>query len=702
VFSVAASGAYAQCAGPPGIPFNCKVGTAPQPADLLYGGSQAQLAAGNGGGSVSFAIGLLFANAPPITSPSGTFGTLNVTGTFSGPAFATFLSSPPPIGNTAPNSILGTTVGATVSLGLPVWATSGRPTSPSTGVTGWNSTLQALDTWSGTAWSNPSSGGKVMYATNIITDGNVQTGAGTSNDAALFADLTACSAVGATLVLPPGPFKIDGSLATSGNLSNCHIVGTGANGGANATANVGTTVMLTSTTQIPFIAGSNWSWSGTNFYWPGQINGTTVFPPLLKNTTFSISWSFFNNTVINAYTLYDETSGAGAGDWNIHDNYIYAIHTILHSYGQGDTIQFSHNDLTPGPWFNIAPSTSHAAVTAAGQVNKWFDVDGTGAFAWNIIAMNNSAFEWRWEFLFEPQGEVGISSVSGTVDSVGTLIDTETNPGGTWAIGNYFSMVGDCNTLGISSGAHASPCFNLGSSDYLVVSDSQLSTNGSFVEAAGADVFLSGSQVNGVGSQNDGTEYYAIHETANPGGTTISVKDSTIQGNGASNKAHTHGITTGATATRVIIQNNQFGFFNDDINIQSAPTTIITGNWSINTGATGGLVSVNISGSNGVIWNSNTWDAPPVIALSSCGTTPVAHGTTFAGAFTTGSGAPTACTMTLPFFPMGFGAGACQFSILNSGTTFTSNVAGSPPAWTLTFGSGLSGGIVSYNCPGVQ
>jgi hypothetical protein len=159
VFSVAASGAYAQCAGPPGIPFNCKVGTAPQPADLLYGGSQAQLAAGNGGGSVSFAIGLLFANAPPITSPSGTFGTLNVTGTFSGPAFATFLSSPPPIGNTAPNSGLFTTLNASTSLGLPVWTTSSRPSSPSTGVIGWNTTTSAIDEWNGTAWVTGSSGG---------------------------------------------------------------------------------------------------------------------------------------------------------------------------------------------------------------------------------------------------------------------------------------------------------------------------------------------------------------------------------------------------------------------------------------------------------------------------------------------------------------------------------------------------------------
>jgi hypothetical protein len=585
-------------------------------------------------------------------------------------------ASPPSIGNITPNSGNFTTLAST-----------------------------ALNVSGATTFSGVTLGKSfpVLQATNygVVADGNVLTGAGTSNDNALRTALAACAVVGATLVIPPGVIKLDGTGGTI-PLSNCSIPGAGPGGGIATAANAGTTIMLTSASVIPFTIGSNWSWSGTNFYWPGQINGTTVFPPLFENTTSSISWSFFDNTVINAYTLYDETSGAGAGDWNIHDNYIYAIHTILHSYGQGDTIQFSHNDLTPGPWFNIAPSTSHAAVTAAGQINKWFDVDGTGAFAWNIIAMNNSAFEWRWEFLFEPQGVVGISSVSGTVDSVGTLIDTETNPGGTWASGNYFSMVGDCNTLGISSGAHASPCFNLGSSDYLVVSDSQLSTNGSFVEAAGADVFLNGSQINGIGSQNDGTEYYAIHETANPGGTTISVKGSTLQGNGASNKAHTHGITTGATASRVIIQNNQFGFFNDDINIQSAPTTIITGNWAINTGATGGLVSVNISGSNGVIWNSNTWDAPPVIALSSCGTAPVAHGTTFAGAFTTGSGAPTTCTMTLPFFPMGFGAGACQFSLLNSGTTFTSNVAGSPPAWTLTFGSGLSGGIVSYNCPGVQ
>lgn len=151
-------GASAQCVGPPGAPFNCKVGTSPQPTDLLYGGSQAALATGNGAGSVSFAIGLLFANAPAIVSPSGTFNTLIVTGSFSGPGLANFLSSPPMIGNVAPNVGFFTNLNASTALALPNWATGGRPSAPVTGTIGWNTSLSAMDEWNGTAWVSGGSG----------------------------------------------------------------------------------------------------------------------------------------------------------------------------------------------------------------------------------------------------------------------------------------------------------------------------------------------------------------------------------------------------------------------------------------------------------------------------------------------------------------------------------------------------------------
>lgn len=515
----------------------------------------------------------------------------------------------------------------------------------------------------------------------------------TSDDVALRAAVDLCATRGAKLVLPPGRIMLTGTAGPI-TVQNCAIEGAGVPAGTSSVPSQGTLLLLTNTSVKPFVIGNSWSMTGINFFWPNQTTGTTVYPPLLNMDIDSGRWRFFHNTVINAYDVIGDTPGHGQGDWQINDNYIYAMHEVLRSSGQGDTVYVSRNDFTPGPWFNMDPANAHTAQALVARTNRIFHVENNVGFAWNIIAKDNAAFSWNQLFHLDATAVVGLSDVSFVTDQVNTLIDSTS--GGNWAVGNGFSVKGNCNAI-VATG-HSAPCFALGANGIFDLKDSALSATGSILESAGSNVSLQNVTATSAGNQNDGTDYYGVLSTGGGGGLQIIVQDSTLQGNGLSNNAFVHGIHTVNAAARLVIQNNRLNNFQEMIDVQSAPTTMITGNWGV---ATGGATSVLISGTNGVQYANNNWDKPPVSVLSNCGGATVPQGS-FSGFFVVGATNPTTtCSLTFPFNLLGAGGGACQFQP-SSLTAVSANVTGNPATWVLAFGADVHGQNVFFNCRAAQ
>jgi hypothetical protein len=255
---------------------------------------------------------------------------------------------------------------------------------------------------------------------------------------------------------------------------------------------------------------------------------------------------------------------------------------------------------------------------------------------------------------------------------------------------------GNCAVLNLAVGP-APPCFKLGTGSNIEVKNSSIAATGSLVETAGSNVTLQDVTTTSIGTFNDGAEYYGILTTVG-GGTQIILQNNTLQGNQLSNKAHVHGIHSTIAPARLIVQNNRMNFFQEEIDIQSAATTIITGNWSV---GTNGASSVLISGATGVQFANNEFDKLDNSALSACGGATLATGT-FSGFFTVGATNPTtSCSLTFPFSLFGAGGGACQFQ-QTSNLVLWANASGSPATWVVQSSADMHGQNVFFNCRATQ
>ena len=518
----------------------------------------------------------------------------------------------------------------------------------------------------------------------------------TSDDVALKALVDQCAAGGGRLVLPAGRILLTG--AATIQIRNCHIVGTGVVQSTKGdVASYGTTILLTSTTVKPFTMQNSWGITGVQFYWPNQLDGVTPYPPLFSPTagdgTSTYGWYLDQVTIVNAY----DGIVASGGSFRVTNSWLYAVNDMFRISNIGDSFYVSGVHFTPGPWDTLTAFASNSLLDVITQKNTVFHFVGGGNGAINFSVTGSGGFAWRYGFKVDAGAEVGLSEVNFGIDGVGTYLDTATG-GGQWAnANNPIRGVVNCNHVGTGSGwVDNKPCFNLGGRDWVVLQGFSAGAKGTFVQSAGSSIVINNSSVPTIGGVHDGGDYYLLHQTANAGGVNIIVNGSEFQGNPSD--AHVHGITTDVAVTRLSVQNNVFGYFNDDINIQSAPTTLITGNWSVNTN---GSSSVLITGANGVIYNGNVFDKPPLATLANCGTGPVSHGG-FAGYLTTGTGAPTTCDLTLPWVPYGAGGGSCVATVNAPGVAVQGGPSGIPPTWHLQFSPGTTSANVFYNCQGQQ
>jgi hypothetical protein len=447
----------------------------------------------------------------------------------------------------------------------------------------------------------------------------------TSDDLALTSAVVACGAIGGRLILPPGRIVLTGAAGRPIPIRDCAILGQGSLAGSHGdSASWGTTVFLESTTVQPFEIGSNWSWTGTNFYWPKQTTGRTAYPALFSDAggnSFTSDWYLDHVNIVNAYDAVLQRAGKGSwGRFYISHSSIYAVHAAFTLSRIGDSAYIDTVNFTPGPWFSICFTTrdcdynAYNAVNAADQVNSIFFYNGRSA---QLYVSNSAAEAWRYGFYLTSDAFSGLNDVKMDFDGVGTIIDTSS--GGIWAPQNLVSgFTGACN-IAVYNGKSVSnePCFNFGTNGTLRLVNFYGSSYGSFIVSSGASVELYNSVIDGVGNVADGGTYYDIQFTDTRGGTTLVVQNSRLGGNVVSGQAdaHTHGIVAGTwsssnrTIPHAVIQNNHFQYLNGAIKIKQGATTIITGNWS--NGSYPGTVDTQFTGSAPIIDRDNQWANPP-------------------------------------------------------------------------------------------
>jgi hypothetical protein len=376
---------------------------------------------------------------------------------------------------------------------------------------------------------------------------------------------------------------------------------------------------------------------------------------------------------------------------------LYAVREMFNINRVSDSVQLSNVHFTPGPWLNTCAFSlpCRQAIDAGAAVNMIFHF--TAGAGVNVTVTNAIVFDWRFGIYVDAGATVAISPMEFNFDGTGTMLHVET--GGLWA-GNALlrGSTTECATYSFVTDTRSGnwTCINLAGPESTLVLDGFVAgvSRGNFIRTNGSNVYLTNVKSGGVGGANDGADYFALNIVGTSGGTNIIVKNSSFAGRNGSAKAH--GIVAGPTVSRIVLENNDFSYFNEAVAVPVANTTIITGNWSINTL---GSQSVIISGINPVVYRDNEWDKPPMATVTGCGGSgAVVVGGAFSGFFTVGSTNPTtACTLVQPFTLYGVAGGLCNFwgpaVLMSAGPA-------SATSWQVVFGSTVHGQNVFFNCVG--
>jgi hypothetical protein len=546
-------------------------------------------------------------------------------------------------------------------------------------------------------------GGALSLPFLKATDYGVVADGATTNDAAMNNAVAACAAIGGALYLPAGGIKLTGLQSIS--LHDCNLVGAGTFNGAGQ--NFGTTFLFTSTTQKPFICGSNWRIQGVNFFYPNQTSGTTLYPPLFSDNG-SVGCGFFsidNVNIVNAYDVFSATGNLSWGGIRISNSQMYALHVFWKQAYTGDYVLISNTILDPGVWLNMTnfAAGTVTAINAADQVNKIFEIATNGGGpdankAASFTLKNVGAFAWRYGFFVDSGGLLN-GGTEVTWDGVGTYLDTSSG-------GGLANFVMSCPTGGCIAGIATyptgattvgnNPMFNLGAgSGALTLNDFHVGqAQGSIVVTAGQSVAVKNSDFAAWGNINDGSEYYTVHATANTGGTSVRFENSQTFPNAST---HYHGIKADVALSEEIVQNSKFANVNDALSlVLGGGFNVITGNYSSNTQ---GAASVLSSGAGAVVYGENEFDKPPLVSVTNCGAG--ASGGGIPGVIVTvGSTNPTtSCDVTMPFTLKN---GYCVFNPNSAMTLGYTIVASTPQTYRVVTGADIHGGQIFGNCASGQ
>lgn len=435
----------------------------------------------------------------------------------------------------------------------------------------------------------------------------------TSDDVALAAAAAACDSIGTKLILPAGKILLTGAATIT--LNHCAMVGAGDPAG-DRTGPYGTTILLTSTDVKPFILETGWHVSGINFYWPNQITGTTIYPPLFSDGGKGHGFAhgvIDNIVIVNAYDGMTITPGGGSGDVKISNSTMWAYHHLFNLTNTGDSWALSNNRFTPGPLLNMCSFSPEceAAINQANHVNAMFHITAGGTVT--LVVHNTETFSWRYGILIDNGAVLGGSIFDVAWDGMGTLIDSSS--GGIYAIQNNFTgSMSECGiaVFGGDSPTGNTPCFNLGPGSGLFIYDFR--TDGSrgswLVGSLGNTVVIDNVHLASIGEANDGRNYFIV--TFALPTNSLTVRNSTF--GGLPSNSHVHGINIGTnTMGNTIIQNCVFNFMQTSITGVTNNQVMLTGNTSFNTNAGG--KSVDLRGAGSMVYTGNFWDVPPTALL---------------------------------------------------------------------------------------
>lgn len=528
----------------------------------------------------------------------------------------------------------------------------------------------------------------------------------TSNDAAMKAVGLVCSAVGGKVLLPYGDILMSGAGANTTTIENCKWEGSGIPGGyVNSRPSNGTRVLLTSTTIKPFILKSSWSLEGINFFYPNQTTGTTPYPPLFSDDGgTNVSFGYIHNIIVaNAYDAFAATVNVDWSNIDGSDSSIYAVNDGFRLNSTGDSWRLTNIHFTHGPWASMAGYPGVAsALNAANHNNSILHVTaGSGSVTWALS--NSSSFSWRYGVRVDS----GAYFVNSNIDVVwdGVLTQIDTSAGGcmnntVFSGSGLAAYVPQFDTSGgVTVQNIVAPMFNYGSNVTNCGAPTLRKVSvagpvvGDFVKSGGQNVMIDGATVL-FGASATVADYYAVHVTANGGGTGISVRGMDVAGAGA-NLTKMHGIKADVGMNLVSVDGNTFLNLNDSLDIQ------LTGgaNTFINNVArqTAGANTIKLGGTMPFLYANNLLDKPPGVTITGGGTGATVVGR-MAGFIQLGSTATTTVFLTLPFRTPDPIGGVCTFGSSNSLTIYASPVGTGPVTWNIASSGNMQGSQLFFNC----
>jgi len=309
---------------------------------------------------------------------------------------------------------------------------------------------------------------------------------------------------------------------------------------------------------------------------------------------------------------------------------------------------------------------------------------GVRAFSIGMFAMGTA-------IKIDNGATVGISEAHFLLDGIGTVIDASS--GGHWA--------GSANAPLSGSVGCNDTCFKMGSSSSLFLNGFHGSSQKSFVEIDDGFVDIANSQISNIGLKDDGADYYVVHSTGNSGGMNIHVRGSTLQGKTSS--PHVHGIKTDVAVARLTVVDSSFTYFQDDLDIQAAASTIITNNTGVATLGPESIIHTRMGYGGSVVYRNNLWDKPPISVATACGAGCAVAGGAFSGYIAVGSTGPTTTgTLTLPWSPYGAGGGLCRFYVNGNATVIAAGTAGNGVWNWNSNGIDVKNTAMFFSCPGQE
>jgi hypothetical protein len=145
-----------------------------------------------------------------------------------------------------------------------------------------------------------------------------------------------------------------------------------------------------------------------------------VYPPLLAPAPGGqlVDLTFERNVVINAYDFIGlPPSTAGAGDWRISENRIYAVHHAFDlTGGMGETTQVNNNMFTYGIYGSVALTAPGYLARWSGLNAEWIHVDVGNNLVDGMVTSGNLVHGFRY-------GERVISGVLDLFQGIGNLYD---------------------------------------------------------------------------------------------------------------------------------------------------------------------------------------------------------------------------------------------------------------------------------------